>query len=136
MSFCRTSPAPGRRRPPSCSSIPPWFPVVLRGEICSRTASFLAMDPRARASGRRAEEHAAILLRLQGFEILGRNVRTGSGEIDIVARDGAVLVIVEVRYRATHVLAAWHSLGRRKRESLLRAAGEAQAALRIPRRVP
>ena len=88
------------------------------------------------ARGRRAEQQAAILLRLQGFEILGRNVRTASGEIDIVARDGGVLVIVEVRYRATHILAAGDSLRRRKRESILRAAREAQAALRIPRGVP
>jgi putative endonuclease len=31
--------------------------------------------------------------------IVGRNVRSGGGEIDLVAREGRTLVFVEVRYR-------------------------------------
>ena len=32
-----------------------------------------------------------------GYEIIARNIRTGRGEIDSVARDGDVLCFVEVR---------------------------------------
>lgn len=34
-----------------------------------------------------------------GYRLLERNVRLGRGEIDIVARDGSILVFVEVRTR-------------------------------------
>jgi len=63
----------------------------------------------SRASGRRtraqllggdAEERAARLLSENGLEILARNYRTRMGEIDLVARDGDVLVFVEVRHRS------------------------------------
>ena len=55
-------------------------------------------DPRHEL-GREAEEAAAAFLRRRGYEILGRNVRTARGEIDLVARDGATLVFVEVKAR-------------------------------------
>ncbi len=51
------------------------------------------------ARGRLAEEFVAAELARNGYEILGRNVRVGALELDIVARNGAVLVIVEVRTR-------------------------------------
>lgn len=51
------------------------------------------------ARGRHAEEIAARWLALQGFELLDRNRRAADGEIDLVARDGATLVFVEVRLR-------------------------------------
>lgn len=47
--------------------------------------------------GRRGERVAAKLLESKGFEILSRDWRRGSGELDIVARDGAMLVFVEVK---------------------------------------
>jgi len=53
--------------------------------------------------GKRGERAAVRLLRSKGFQILYRNWRSGSGELDIVARDGRILVFVEVkslRYRA------------------------------------
>jgi len=34
-----------------------------------------------------------------GWVVLERNVRLGHYEIDVVARDGRVLVVIEVRYR-------------------------------------
>ena len=47
---------------------------------------------------RAAEKH----LRAQGFRILGRRVRVGDrDEIDLVVRDGDVLVFVEVKTRAS-----------------------------------
>lgn len=49
--------------------------------------------------GRRGEEAAVRRLEELGYRIEGRNVRTPSGEIDIVARDGDSLVFVEVKAR-------------------------------------
>lgn len=36
-----------------------------------------------------------------GYHILERNFRCRTGEIDIIAKDGAYLVFVEVKYRKT-----------------------------------
>ncbi|WP_438350121.1 YraN family protein [Paenibacillus sp. FA6] len=47
-----------------------------------------------------AEEHAAIYLAQHGYEIIDRNWRCRSGEIDIVARTDECLVFVEVRSRS------------------------------------
>ncbi|GAB1820836.1 YraN family protein [Herbidospora sp. RD11066] len=51
--------------------------------------------------GRAGEQLAATYLVGQGLEVLERNWRCREGEIDIVARDGAVLVVVEVRTRSS-----------------------------------
>lgn len=51
--------------------------------------------------GRRAESVAALWLRLKGYRILARRVRTRAGEVDLVAERGRCLVFVEVKYRAT-----------------------------------
>lgn len=51
--------------------------------------------------GRRGEELAAALLEGKGMVIVGRNVRTRYGELDLIARDGDTVVFVEVRSR-TH----------------------------------
>lgn len=52
-----------------------------------------------RKTGSRYEDMAAAFLEQQGFEILERNYHDRGGEIDLVARDGAYLVFVEVKYR-------------------------------------
>jgi putative endonuclease len=52
-----------------------------------------------RRLGSAAEERAARLLRLAGYDILARNFRCRMGELDIVARRGTLLVIAEVRLR-------------------------------------
>jgi putative endonuclease len=49
--------------------------------------------------GKYGENLAAGYLERQGLTILGRNVRTADGELDIVARDGDELVFVEVKTR-------------------------------------
>lgn len=53
----------------------------------------------AQAAGGAAEESAERFLARQGLSIVERNYRTRLGEIDLVARDGAALVFVEVRLR-------------------------------------
>jgi len=45
------------------------------------------------------EERAARWLVARGVQLLERNFRAATGEIDIIARDGGALVFVEVRAR-------------------------------------
>lgn len=47
--------------------------------------------------GKQGEDVAADYLAKQGYKIIQRNFRCRWGEIDIIARDGSVLVFVEVR---------------------------------------
>ncbi len=49
--------------------------------------------------GHLAEDVAVSYLRVRGYYIVARNVRTPEGEIDIIARDGATLVFIEVKAR-------------------------------------
>ena len=49
--------------------------------------------------GADAEERAARHLQAQGLKLLARNWRCRCGEIDLIMRDGAALVFVEVRAR-------------------------------------
>jgi putative endonuclease len=53
----------------------------------------------AERHGRRAEWIAACWLRLKGFRILARRYRSPTGEIDLLARRGRLLVAVEVKQR-------------------------------------
>jgi putative endonuclease len=55
-------------------------------------------NPRLEA-GRIGESIAAEYLRLIGLQLVGRNLRVGQKEIDLIARDGECLVFVEVRLR-------------------------------------
>lgn len=89
----------------------------------------MARPDRAEAErrGRQAEQLAAWYLRLQGWRIVGTRVKTGVGEVDLVARRGKVLAFVEVKARAT-MTAAEFSLDRQR---LRRVA--AAAELLLPR---
>lgn len=49
--------------------------------------------------GQRGEDVAARYLRRRGMRIIVRGFRTQRGEIDLIARDGDVLVFVEVKTR-------------------------------------
>lgn len=53
------------------------------------------------ATGRRAEALIASHLEEQGYAILGRNVRVGRLELDVIARRGDLVVVCEVRSRRT-----------------------------------
>jgi len=72
--------------------------------------------------GAQAEARAAQLLRAAGLELLARNYRCRMGELDIVARQGELLVVAEVRYRssASHGGAA-ASITPAKRRRIVRA---------------
>ncbi|PZR57464.1 MAG: YraN family protein [Candidatus Meridianibacter frigidus] len=74
-------------------------------------------------TGRRAEDRAADYLRAGGYEILQRNGRLPGGEIDLVCKDGAAIVIVEVKARATGAFgSALGAVGARKQQTLRRLA--------------
>ena len=73
--------------------------------------------------GGRAEALAATFLLQQGLAIVARNFRTRFGEIDLIARDGRVLVFVEVRMRrSVRYGGAVESITSRKRARLVAAA--------------
>lgn len=55
----------------------------------------------SKAIGMQYEEQAAQYLESVGYCVTARNYRCKKGEIDIVARDGAYLCFVEVKFRKT-----------------------------------
>lgn len=55
--------------------------------------------------GKSGEDIAVALLEEKGYLILERNWRLGKEEIDIIARDGNFVVIVEVKTRASNIFA-------------------------------
>ncbi len=65
------------------------------------TAARQIRGARARLSGRRAEVLAAAWLMLKGYRILGFRLPTPLGEIDLLAQRGNLLVVVEVKQRAS-----------------------------------
>jgi putative endonuclease len=56
-------------------------------------------EPTTIAVGATSEDRAVAHLVRRGYRIVERNYRCKVGELDVVARDGAVLVFVEVRSR-------------------------------------
>ena len=73
--------------------------------------------------GRKGEELAANHLSGKGYKILERNWRRGRNEIDIIARDGNFVVIVEVKTRESNAFGEPEmSVTREKQKALIRAA--------------
>jgi putative endonuclease len=73
--------------------------------------------------GRAGEAIAVALLEKKGYRILERNWRWGREEIDIIARDGNFVVIVEVKTRSSDLFAEPEaSVTRSKQRILVRAA--------------
>jgi putative endonuclease len=73
--------------------------------------------------GQSAEDAAVSFLEARGLHILLRNYRGKVGELDIVARDEAALVIVEVRCRSSNRFGgAAASVDARKQMKIRRAA--------------
>ncbi len=79
----------------------------------------------AQILGSRAEAVAAEHLEARGLRILERNYRRRLGEIDLVAQEGAVLVIVEVRTRSSDTFGgAAASIDGRKQRRIIRASAQ------------
>ncbi len=55
----------------------------------------------AERRGRQAERISGWWLRLKGWTILDRRVRTRAGEIDLIARRGNIVAFVEVKARGS-----------------------------------
>ena len=55
---------------------------------------------RAEQRGREGEAEAAMWLANQGWRILAERVKTPRGEVDLIARKGALVAFVEVKWRA------------------------------------
>ena len=71
----------------------------------------------------RGEEAVAVYLESRGYRLLGRNVRLGPLEIDLVAQQGDLVALVEVRTRGPRAFETpFGSVTAKKRETLLRAA--------------
>lgn len=75
----------------------------------------------ARLSGRRGEVLAALWLMAKGYRILGFRLRTPLAEIDVLAKRGRILAVVEVKRRAS-LAAALDAVGLDQRDRLRRAA--------------
>ena len=85
----------------------------------------------AQALGAGAERDAERFLERHGLAIVARNYRTRFGEIDLVARDGATLVFVEVRLRSSDRFGGGaESIGAHKRRRIVAAARHYLARVR------
>ncbi len=83
-----------------------------------------------RERGRAAEDLAATFLQQQGLTLVERNYHCRFGEIDLIARENATLVFVEVRMRSGAAFgAAAASITAAKRDKLLRTARHYLAGL-------
>ena len=61
----------------------------------------VALGATAHRSGHASEWLAAALLMARGYQILGFRLKSRAGEIDVLARKGRILAVVEVKRRAT-----------------------------------
>ncbi len=83
----------------------------------------VALGALSHRQGHRSEWLAALWLMSRGYQLLGFRLKTRAGEIDILARRGRVLAVVEVKRRAT-MEAALAALTAKQYDRLL-AAGRA-----------
>jgi putative endonuclease len=92
------------------------------------------MPKDARVSfGKLGEDLACEELQRRGYRILDRRFRTRCGELDIIARDGGVLVFVEVRARSSGSFGTpFDSVTWRKQHRLSRMAAAYLCLKRLP----
>ncbi len=99
----------------------------------SGSAAARQRQQRRAARGRSSEALARAFLVAHGYEIEAANVRFAVGELDLVARQGRTLCIVEVRSQATGRFGpAVGSILARKRRHLVLAAQRYLQGRRIP----
>ncbi len=82
------------------------------------------MDTERQSTGEWGELEAERYLRKAGLRTLDRRWRHGHGELDLIMREGKVLVFVEVRVRTGHghPLGTYQSIGKGKWRVLRRTA--------------
>ena len=82
-----------------------------------------SMETQRQGLGRWGEEVALGHVVRRGWEVLARNWRIGRLEVDLIARDGPWLVIIEIKTRTEPVQADWHRMvSRAQQDRLIRAA--------------
>ena len=92
--------------------------------------------PSTSARGRAAERRVAWHYRLHGYRILGRNVRAGGVELDLIVRRGRRLVFCEVKLKqGARYGDPLEAVDSRKRERLRRGAEAWLAAYPACRRL-
>lgn len=73
--------------------------------------------------GERGEQLALTYLQTQGYVLLEKNWRTGHKELDLIMRQGGVVVFVEVKARSSAAFGTpGEAVDRRKQKKLLEAA--------------
>ena len=82
--------------------------------------------------GKWGEETAAQWLTEHGYEIVGQNIRTPYGEIDILAKKDNILIFIEVKtLTSSKNFFPEHQITKRKREHMLNAAQHYSAENKI-----
>lgn len=82
--------------------------------------------------GQLGEKLALKYLEKEGYEILDRNFRTRAGELDIVAKDGGILVFVEVKTRSSRAFGLpQEAVDFRKQNKIIRMALEYMREKRV-----
>lgn len=90
--------------------------------IATRLRQSLSLRRSPAQAGRDGERLAALLYLLHGYRVLGRNLRIGHTQVDLVCRRGDQLVLVEVKRRRTAARGgASQALGYDQARRLLRA---------------
>jgi putative endonuclease len=100
----------------------PSWPESKAKRAAARLAARRLRGGRARQEGRTAEFIAVFWLMAKGWRILAFRLKTPQAEIDLLARRGRTLAVVEVKRRATRD-EALEAVGYRQR-ARLRAAAE------------
>src|SRR5207302_5929257 len=117
----RRRPARRRDRVAAQRTLSPGACSAEREDLKPASGSRVLARQRAQRRGRLAEWMCLWHLRLRGWRIVARDWRCPSGEIDILARRGKVLAVIEVKSRGELVAAA-SALAPRQRRRIVRAA--------------
>ncbi|MEK4243529.1 YraN family protein [Janibacter indicus] len=90
------------------------------------------VEPTRASVGADGEDFAVTFLTRQGMQLLDRNWRCSEGEIDLVMRDGDVVVVCEVKTRRSRAFGdPVHAITRAKLARLRRLAGRWLAEHRV-----
>jgi putative endonuclease len=74
-------------------------------------------------AGKKGEDKAAAFLEAAGLLIIGRNIRSQAGEVDIIALDGDILVFVEVKnWTAYAIENLEYGIGEKKQQRIIETA--------------
>ena len=76
-----------------------------------------------RAVGKLGENIAARFLSRKGYRIIGKNIKTFVGELDLIAKKGVCLIFVEVKTRLSSAFGPPHqSITEKKKRKLIQCA--------------